>query len=132
MARSLRERMQVGYEAFSRGDFERLERTMIEDFKVHDHADPASPVHRGPDAIKQTYDRLREVFRVLTADVHEAMELGDRVVVRVRFTGRGYTSDAPGAQDMGHVWTVADDGRFSALDVYGSWDEALANADTTG
>lgn len=98
------------------------------DFQVVDSTLPeATGPERGRDALRAARLRMSEVFDDFGYEVEEAMDLGDRVLIRAHVFARGRGSGLELDGTMGHLWTFTK-GTASRLDVFGTWDEALKAA----
>jgi ketosteroid isomerase-like protein len=114
-----------GYEAVLREDWSQTDALLGPDFQISDRTLPeAAGPERGEDALRAARSRMSEVFEDFGYEVQEAIDLGDRVLVRARVFARGKGSGLDLDGIMGHLWTFSE-GRASQLDVYGTWEEAL-------
>jgi ketosteroid isomerase-like protein len=97
------------YDAFNRADEE----------AVIDLADPEividasrltfNPnIHVGVQGIRDIAAGMGEVWEEISFEVRDVVDLGERVVVVERLTGKGRGSGIEVAQDWGAVWTVRD------------------------
>ena len=117
-----------GYDAATREDWFLAERLLSPDFEIHDRTVPeGSGSARGLDAVRASRAGMSEAFEDFRYDVEEAIDLGERVLIRAHVFARGKGSGLGLDGTMGHLWTFAE-GKASRLDVYGSWHEALEAA----
>ena len=58
----------------------------------------------------------------------EMIDLGDRLVVRLRAVARGSASGAEVAWELGYVYRLSPRGRVAQLDMYSDWPQALEAA----
>ena len=72
-------------------------------------------------------DQIRDVFGDVRWQPLEFLDLGDRVLVRVRIAGTAGLTALPVEQDLGHLYTLRD-GLVTRLDIFRTWDEARAAA----
>jgi ketosteroid isomerase-like protein len=119
------ERVRAAFEAFTRGDMEPLRELLDPDFVVDDRVTPeANPTTRGLDGLIENAAHVYEVFGEINWDPREIVDLGDRVLVRVRVTAKGKSTQLPIDDDVGHIFTMNDNGRATKLVIYRTWDEA--------
>jgi steroid delta-isomerase-like uncharacterized protein len=72
-------------EVVSTGDVDRVTEFCTADFVEHEELPPGTP--DGPEGVKAFVRMYREGFPDLKADVEDMVEEGDRLSVRVRYTG---------------------------------------------
>ena len=72
-------------EVVSTGDLDRVAEFCTEDFVDHEEGPPGTP--DGIEGVKAFVQMFRDGFPDLRATVEDALEEGDRVAARVRFTG---------------------------------------------
>ena len=60
------------------------------------------------------------------------IDLGDRWILRVAFSGTGRASGVPTHQTWGFVYQTSSRGRIARQDMHGTWEEALAAAGLDG
>lgn len=132
MARENVERIERAFEALWRGDLETALADLDPSFEVVDHVAPeADPVIRGPQAMVENLSHVSDAFDELRWELLEVVDLGDRVLARVRMTGKGKHSALAVEEEVGHVYAI-ENGRAVRLDIFRTWDEARAasgNAD---
>jgi ketosteroid isomerase-like protein len=89
--------------------------------------DPDSAVHRGLDAVRRQYAAWVESYPDLTVEPLEAKGSGNKVFLRVRFSGHGGASRAPVEMELSHVLTMRD-GKATRIAEYFDRAEALEAA----
>jgi uncharacterized protein len=120
--------VQANYDALDRGDLESAFDTIAPDFEIGVRAVPeAAPEVRGPEALVAIIEQIRDVFGDVRWQPLEFLDLGDRVLVRVRIAGTAGLTALPVEQDLGHLFTL-NDGRLTRMDIFRTWDEARAAA----
>jgi predicted ester cyclase len=100
-------------EIYSRGDLDVVDELVHPEFVDHEPEHPDLPV--GPEAVRQTVQRLHETFSDLRFEVHQEVAEGDRVVQQVTMSGR-QTGPMMGRPPTGaefavrhvYIWRVAD------------------------
>jgi hypothetical protein len=75
--------------------------------------------------------QMNEAFEDIHYEIEDLLELGDRIVVRVRGSALGKGSGIRIDGTLGHTWTFRA-GKAERLDVYGTWEEALKDAGILG
>jgi ketosteroid isomerase-like protein len=71
--------------------------------------------------------QMDEAFENIHYEIEDLLDLGDRIVVRVRGSARGKGSGIRIDGTLGHVWTLRA-GKAVRFDVYPTWQEALEAA----
>ena len=98
-----------GYDAWNRGDWERMEELFAPDFEV-DATDrvlnPAS--YRGIDGFRRMAAEMFEIWDSWLIEPEEFVERGDRVFVTHRIRARGKGSGLELEQIYSSVWTIRD------------------------
>ena len=79
---------------------------------------------RGPAAARAEAAHMLDAFEDVDYAVEEMRDLDDRVLARVRASGRGRGSGLRIDGTLGHLWTLHA-GKVVRFDVYGTWQEAL-------
>ena len=126
------ERLRRGYEAFNRGDFERVLRNVSPDVEVRDRDEIPDPgVYRGLDAVREVFARNTAEFEDYRVDPEEFIEVGEHIVVVARQSGRGRASGATVAGTIVHSWHVRD-GRVLGMRAFSDRDQALAALGAAG
>jgi len=120
--------LRMGYEAFNRGDLEAALATLHPDIEWWPATDePITAPYRGHDGYLSLVAGIREAVPDLQVDVEELFAAGDRVVVCLRFWGRGRDSGAPVEIRETHVARLCD-GKVIELREYRDKDAALEAA----
>jgi ketosteroid isomerase-like protein len=120
--------MRMGYAAFNRGDMEAALATLHPDIEWWPAADELIiDPYRGHDGYRRLVAGIREAVPDLQVDVEELFAAGDRVVVCLRFWGRGRDSGVPVEIRETHVARVCD-GKVIELREYRDKDAALKAA----
>jgi hypothetical protein len=79
---------------------------------------------KGPPALRAEAAHMLDAFEDVSYAVEDLRDLDDRVLVRLRGTGRGRASGIRIDGTVGALWTFRS-GMVVRLDIYGSWEEAL-------
>ena len=118
------EALRRGFEAYERGDMETALRNIAPDFVVNDHIimEDSTDV-RGPEAMAKNLERVGEAFPRMRYEILEAIDLDDRVVLRVVAHLKGATTGLEWDQEVGQLWVI-EDGLAKSLDIYPSWEQA--------
>jgi ketosteroid isomerase-like protein len=94
------------YEAFAQGDIEAALAMCDPDIQVEDHErtleTPTS--YHGRDGFLTLFATVNEGFSDVRYAPEELTDVGNRVLVEVRRTGRGRASGAPVEERQFHVW----------------------------
>jgi ketosteroid isomerase-like protein len=133
VAQGNREIVRGGYLAAFGGEEwrARTEAWVAPDFELDDRTLPeVARGLKGPAAMRAEADYMLDAFEDVRYELEELRELGDRVLARVRASGRGKGSGMRIDGTLGHIWTMRD-GQAVRLEIYGSWDEALQAAGPT-
>jgi uncharacterized protein len=97
------------YEAFGRGDIPYILDRL--DPNVAWHAPATVPfskgLHRGPGEVARFFAGIAEHIAEPSVETHEFLAIGDRVVVLLRFRGRGKESGSPFDAPEAHVWRLS-------------------------
>jgi ketosteroid isomerase-like protein len=91
---------------------------------INAREDPDHATYRGIEAIEQLFASWIEAYPDVQINPVEARAKGERVVVWVRFVGRGAGSGIPLHMELAHVITL-EDGRIRRLEEYMDRAEAL-------
>lgn len=115
-----------GYAAFAQGDFEAALAMLHPDIRIEDHdrSLETPTTYQGPDGLLSLFATVNEGFSDVRYIPEDANEVGDRVLVEVRRTGRGTASGAQVDERQFHVWDVVA-GRAVRFRVYLDRDQAL-------
>ena len=119
------ERLQALYRQWARGDFSRGD--------IFDRAMKSENIGMGEPIRVQSYEEfvaaMREWLgaweRPLTIEAEEFLQSGDRILVLVRWSGRGKGSGAEIEASGAHLWTFRD-GLAVRFDTYRDAEEARA------
>lgn len=84
--------------------------------------------YRGHAGAFEAIDALMEPFLELRWKAEHLIDLGDRWVLRARFSGSGRTSGVATDQVWGAIFRLSSRGRIARQDNYWTWDETLAAA----
>jgi ketosteroid isomerase-like protein len=118
-----------GYEAFAQGDIEAALAMCQPDIQVEDHErsleTPTS--YHGRDGFLTLFATVNEGFSDVRYTPEKLTDVGDRVLVDVRRTGRGKASGAQVEERQFHVWDMVA-GRAERFRVYLHRDQALEAA----
>ena len=101
--------VRAGYDAFNRGDMEAALAPLdpsIEWWPASD--EPITRPYRGHDGYRRLVAEAREVVPDIQTEIEELFVVEDRVVVCVRFWGRGRDSGAPVEIRETHVARLRD------------------------
>jgi ketosteroid isomerase-like protein len=115
----------IAYEAFSSKDYDTVLATAHPDVEYEFVGRFAEGnVFRGPDAIRELWTQLDEIFLDWRSTPEEIIDLGDQVLVLVRESGTGRASELQFDQKVGHLLTFRE-GKITRLQIFGSWRRAL-------
>jgi ketosteroid isomerase-like protein len=119
-----------GVEAFGRRDFDALLALTVEDFEVYLPQNlPNSGSYVGHDGFRTWIDQWLEAWDDFEVEIVDARPVGARhVIAHVRQSGRGKGSGIPVQMEVAYLWEVRE-GRFAAMQLYTSRDEALRAAE---
>ena len=119
------EMVRAGYEAFNRGDIEAALAPLHPSIEWWPAADePITAPYRGHDGYRRLIAEAREAVPDLQTEIEELFVVGDRVVVCVRFWGRGRDSGAPVEVRETHVARLRD-GKITEVREYRNKEQAL-------
>ena len=123
------ELLRAAYAAWNRGDVDAAFDFLDPEAEVSVPPDlPEAGTFHGRDQMKAwVNDELQPILEDMRAEPQEFFDVGDRIVVFVRYYGRGKTSgiDVRGAVVDAHVWTVRD-GKAKKLEMYQGTKGALS------
>ena len=126
------EMLRVGYEAFSRGDWDAAFAAAHPDieFKTADRVtNPGT--YRGSEEVKRFFEDLFEPFEEVVAEPQEFFERGDLIVVFVLVRSRPKGSSAVVENRIGHLWTMRD-GKVVRFEIFPEREKALEAAGLGG
>ena len=98
------------FEAFNRGDVDAVVADFAPDCEyIPSGAIPGrADVSRGPEGYKRWVSWLRDEFDNAHVQIHELIDAGDRVLVRLTARGRGKQSGVEASWHLWNVWTLRD------------------------
>ena len=106
------------YDAFGREGGDAAAEMLHPDFELHEPPElPDAGVGRGREGFKEVISKLRSSFKDLGFAPDEFIPAGNRVLVIVRWSGRGSLSGVETDTELFHVWSF-EDGRPSRLEAY--------------
>jgi uncharacterized protein len=101
--------VRTGYDAFARRDLDAALEMMDPAIEAHDPPEmPDAAVHRGREAVRRDWEQMFELFDAFTIEIEEIFEMGDQLLLFLRYSGRGRESGVEVDARMAHVWTVRD------------------------
>jgi uncharacterized protein len=116
------------YDAFNRRDLESVLRLSDPEVEVHDPPEmPDSDIHRGHEAVMRDWQRTFESFDEFSVEVEEYRDLGDELLVFLRYRGRGRGSGVPVELSMAHLLTIRE-GKFVRMRQFLHREQALEAA----
>ena len=119
------EMVRAGYEAFNRGDIEAALAPLHPSIEWWPAADePITAPYRGHDGYRRLIAEAREAVPDLQTEIEDLFVVGDRVVVCVRFWGRGRDSGAPVEVRETHVARLRD-GKIIEVREYRNKEQAV-------
>jgi ketosteroid isomerase-like protein len=128
MSRADIETLRLGYEAFSRGDWDTPARFAHPEFEFQTADRVVNPgTYRGLEAAMRFFEDLFEPFEEVTVDPEEFFERGDQIAVFVVVRSRPTGSNALVENRIGHLWTMRE-GKATRLQVFPRREEALEAA----
>src|SRR5262245_2323883 len=115
------------YRAWERGDFSSVEWAARDiEFMLRSGADEA--VHRGTEAIGPAWEEWLREWDEFRVEAEEFLDLGDDVLVLVKFGGRGKTSGTPIAGLLGGNLLSFRNGKVVRLVTFSDRNDALEAA----
>jgi hypothetical protein len=125
MSESNLELVRSGYEAFLRGDFDRLVELMNDEIVWHDASEiPGARRRAGIEEVRaflESFPRIWDEPRFEPEELHAA---GDTVVALVRFSGRGRNSGAEVSRELAHLFELRS-GRVERVVTYFDREQAM-------
>jgi ketosteroid isomerase-like protein len=119
------ETLRVGYEAFSRGDWDAAARFAHPDFELQTADRVVNPgTYRGIEQVRRFFEDLLDPFEEMVVEPEEFFERGDQIAVFVLARFRPTGSSAVVENRIGHLWTMRE-GKASRLEVFPRREDAL-------
>jgi ketosteroid isomerase-like protein len=113
------------YDRFGAGDQDEALALFDPDIEVKDRPEAPDPqVYRGHHGVLTAIGVSRAAFDDLEMVPEEFLDAADRVIVVVRFQGKGRGSGVPVDERLCHLWTIRD-GKAVRLEVHSTREEAL-------
>ena len=120
--------LQRAFAAFTAGDMETVGELIDPEFEVDDRVVPeANPTRRGPGALAENAEQVKEAFGDVAWEPREVIDLDDRILVRVHVTGKGHATELPVEGDVGHVYSMRN-GKAIGVVIFRTWEEAKQHA----
>jgi ketosteroid isomerase-like protein len=95
------------YEALNRGDVDGALEPLADDAEWMEHSDlPEAGCYRGIDSIRTLLEGFLESWDDLHQEVETARASNDRVLVQLKFSGRGKGSGVAVETRYAHLWTL--------------------------
>jgi ketosteroid isomerase-like protein len=117
--------VRAGLEAYRRGDFEEVARTVHPDVELFDWPEAADPrVYRGPAGILEAREEWAKAWEYVEVDPVGFADAGDRVLAVLKTIGTGRGSAIEMATETFGVYTLRD-GKASKIQFFTSRDAAL-------
>lgn len=109
MARRNAEILRDMYETFNRGDPEAATAALHPEAELHQLPGmPDADSYYGREEFVRGIARWTGEWERPRFEPHEIAEAGDRVIMRVRLSGRGRASGVVGGAELFHVWSLRD------------------------
>jgi uncharacterized protein len=97
------------YAAFNERDLDAVLRVFDPEVEVHDPPEmPDSAIHRGHEAVMRDWQATFDAFEEFSIEVEECRDLGDDLLLLLRYRGRGRGSGVIVDAALAHVVTVKD------------------------
>jgi ketosteroid isomerase-like protein len=118
-------RLRDAFDALARGNLDATLDVLSPDLVIDDHTVPEDTTGpRGPDALSQLLNRLREAFDDYRLELRDLTDLGHgRFLAIVRTSGTGHGSQIEMGGEVGEIFVVRD-GLVVRGDIYPSSAEA--------
>ena len=122
----------LGFRLNDRQDYVRVARLMYAfdaELRLHGYDAMGLPGrYAGRPGVVAFVDDWQREMGLSTWRPEEVIDLGDRVLVRVQFTGTGRTSGAALTHTSGWLFQLSPRGRIAVHDFYWEWQDALEAA----
>ena len=126
------ETLRVGYEAFSRKDWDSPTRFAHPEFEFQTADRVVNPgTYRGPEEVRRFFEDQFAPFEEVVVEPEEFFVRGDQIVVFVRTRLRPTGSSAVVENRIGHLWTMRE-GKATRLQVFPRREDALEAAGLQG
>jgi ketosteroid isomerase-like protein len=125
MSRENVELLRRGYEAFNDGDVDPFLALFDERFVYTTRGElPGGGSFEGVASFRDRILALNDIFDEVRCEPQELIDVGERVVVVLRWIARGRASGVDLEESLCHVWTIRD-GLAVELQVYSEREKAL-------
>jgi ketosteroid isomerase-like protein len=95
------------YAAFNRRDLDEVLQVFDPDVEVHDPPEmPDSTVHYGREAVMRDWQRTFDSFDEFSIEIEDCRDLGDELLLMLRYRGRGRESGVTVDAPVAHVVTT--------------------------
>ena len=123
------ELVRQGFESLRKDGVEGLLPFIHPDFEVTTPPElVAEPdTYRGPEGIRRYFESFYEAMDEVSFEPEKFVAVGELVVVKLVLRARGRTTGIETEQSSAGVWELRD-GLTVRLEVFGTWEEALAAA----
>ena len=116
------------YAAFNRRDLESVLGMSDPEVEAHDPPEmPDSAIHRGHEEVLDDWQRTFDSFEEFSVEAEEYRDLGDEVLVFLRYRGRGRGSGVPVEVSIVHLLTIRG-GKFVRMRQFLDREKALEAA----
>jgi ketosteroid isomerase-like protein len=117
--------LRIGYEAFSRGDWDAAIGFAHPEFELQTADRVVNPgTYRGPEEVRRFFEDQFAPFEEVVVEPQEFFERGDQIVVFVLTRLRPTGSSAVVENRIGHLWTMRE-GKATRLQVFPRREDAL-------
>jgi ketosteroid isomerase-like protein len=95
------------YEAFNRRDLDAVLNVFHPEVEIHDEPEiPDAAVHRGHEAVRRDWQRTFDFLDEFSIEIEDYRDLGDELLVFIRYRGVGHGSQVPVEATGAHLLTV--------------------------
>jgi len=115
--------VRAGYTAFAQGDLTAVVGLIAENIIIEGQITPDGQPAQGREGLLANVKRVGEAFEDLTYEPVELIDLGERVLARVRVSGTG-REGIRGELNFGQLWTFKR-GRAVRVHNYTLWEDAI-------